>query len=128
MFCFFFVVWRKKTNWINSNVYEYWQQQAHFRSNGQIGAPTGKLLIFLLNEQNPHCYIHSAQYFPFIFHYVTNSTVLCCKSVTLNNNNNNNNNKNGGWIVIYNPTKNPIKLEENQCSPNAYTFYKNNLK
>ena len=26
----------------------------------------------------------------------------------------------GGGIVIYNPTKNPIKLEENQCSPNAY--------
>ena len=35
--------------------------------------------------------------------------------------------KSGGWIVIYNPTKNPIKLEENRCSPNAYTFYKNNL-
>ena len=33
-----------------------------------------------------------------------------------------------GWLVIYNPTKNPIKLEENRCSPNAYTFYKNNLK
>ena len=29
---------------------------------------------------------------------------------------------------MYNPTKNPIKLEENRCSPNAYTFYKNNLK
>ena len=55
----------KKTKWKNSNVYEYWQQQAHFRSNGQIGAPTGKLLISLLNEQNPHCYIHSTQYFPF---------------------------------------------------------------
>ena len=36
--------------------------------------------------------------------------------------------KSGGWIVIYNPTKNPIKLEENRCSSNAYTFYKNNLK
>ena len=36
--------------------------------------------------------------------------------------------KKWGWIVIYNPTKNPIKLEENRCSPNAYTFYKNNLK
>ena len=34
----------------------------------------------------------------------------------------------GGWIVIYNPTKNPITLEENRCSPNAYIFYKNNLK
>ena len=31
-------------------------------------------------------------------------------------------------MVIYNPTKNPIKLEENRCSSNAYTFYKNNLK
>ena len=62
---------------------EYLQQQAHFRSNGQIGAPTGKLLISLLNEQNPHCYIHSTQYFPFVF--ISNSTVLCCKSVTLNN-------------------------------------------
>ena len=26
---------------------------------------TGKLLISHLNEQNPHCYIHSIQYFPF---------------------------------------------------------------
>ena len=26
-----------------------------------------------------------------------------------------------------NPNKNPIKLEDNRCSPNAYTFYKNNL-
>ena len=43
-------------------------------------------LVSLLNEQNPHCYIHSTQYFPFLFQYVTNSTVLCCKSVTLNNN------------------------------------------
>ena len=34
----------------------------------------------------------------------------------------------GGWIVIYNPTKNPIKMEENRCSSNAYTFYKNNHK
>ena len=131
---------KKKTKWINSNVNEYWQQQAHFRSNGQIGAPTGKLLISLLNKQNPHSYIHSTQYFPFLFYYVTNSTVLCCKSVTLNNNNNNKKKKKkigagggggggrgGGWIVIYNPTKNPIKLEENGCSPNAYTFYKNNL-
>ena len=33
-----------------------------------------------------------------------------------------------GWIVINNPTKNPIKLEENRCSSNAYTFYKNNLE
>ena len=89
-------------------------------------APTGKLLISLLNEQNPHCYIHSTQYFPFfLFHYVTNSTVLCCKSVTLNNNKKK---WRWGWIVIYNPTKNPIKLEENRCSPNACTFYKNNLK
>ena len=30
-----------------------------FQSSGQIGAPTGKLLISLLNEQNPHCYILS---------------------------------------------------------------------
>ena len=39
IFCFFFVVRRKKkkTKWKNSNVYEYWQQQAHFRSNGQNG-------------------------------------------------------------------------------------------
>ena len=36
--------------------------------------------------------------------------------------------KHGGRIIIYNPTKSPIKLEENRCSPNAYTFYKNNLK
>ena len=39
------------------------------------------------------------------------------------------NNKKKRWeggIVIYNPTKNPIKLEENRCSSNAYTFYKNN--
>ena len=38
--------------------------------------------------------------------------------------------KKWGWIVIYsyNPTKVPIKLEENRCSLNAYTFYKNNLK
>ena len=50
-----------------------------------IGAPTGKLLISLLNEQNPHCYIHSTQYFPF-FISLCNSTVLCCKSLTLNNN------------------------------------------
>ena len=35
-------------------MYEYWQQQAHLRSNGQIGAHTGKLLISFLNEQNPH--------------------------------------------------------------------------
>ena len=56
-----------KTKWKNSNVYEYWQQQTHFRSNGQIGASTGKLLISFLNEQNPHCYIHSTQYFPFFF-------------------------------------------------------------
>ena len=41
------------------------QQQAHFKSNGQIGAPSGKLLMSLLNEQNPDCYIHSTQYFPF---------------------------------------------------------------
>ena len=36
--------------------------------------------------------------------------------------------KSGGWIDIYNPTKNPIQLEENRCFPNAYTFYKNNIK
>ena len=36
--------------------------------------------------------------------------------------------KTWGWIVIYNPIKNPLKLEENWCSLNAYTFYKNNLK
>ena len=29
--------------------------------------------------------LHSTSHF--LFHYVTNSTVLCCKSVTLNNNN-----------------------------------------
>ena len=69
--------------------------------------------------------LHSTSNF-FLFHYVTNSTVLCCKSVTLNNN------KKSGWGVggggegwgggvegwgegrgekLYNPTKNPIKLE-----------------
>ena len=30
----------------------------------------------------------------------------------------------GGVKVIYNPNKNPIKLEENRCSLNVYTFYK----
>ena len=74
--------------------------------------------------------LHSTSHF--LFHYVTNSTVLCCKSVTLNNNNNKKMGGGGvgggGWIVIYKPTKNPIKLEETRCSPNAYTFYKNNLK
>ena len=108
-------------------MYEYWQQQAHFRSNGQIGAPTGKLLISLLNEHNPHCYIHSTQYFRFLFHYVTNSTILCCKSLTLNNKKKvGGGGGGGGWIITYNPTKNPIKLEENRRSPNAYTFYKKN--
>ena len=57
----------------NSNVYEYWQQQAHFRSNGQIGAPTGKLLISLLNEQTHIAtfILHSTSHFLFL--YVTNS-------------------------------------------------------
>ena len=64
--------------------------------------------------------LHSTSHF--LFHYV--GTVLCCKSVTLNNNNK----KSGEWIVIYNPTKNPIKLEENRFSSNAYTIYNNNLK
>ena len=60
--------------------------------------------------------LHSTSHFLF---------VLCCKSVTLNNNNKKNGGGGGGgWIVIYNPTKNPIKLEENQFFPNAYTFYK----
>ena len=100
-------------------MYEYWQQQAQFRSNGQIGVPMEKLLISLLNEQTHIAtfILHSTSYF---FHYVTNSTVLCYKSVTLNNNK-----TKWGWTVIYNPTKNPIKLEENWRSPNAYTFYKN---
>ena len=31
----------------------------------------------------------------------------------------------GGGVhrYIYNPTKNPIKLEENRCSPNAYIHF-----
>ena len=83
----------------------------------------GKLLISLLNEQNPATFIlHSTSHF--LFHYVTNCTVLCYKSVTLNNNDK----KKWGWTVIYNATKNSIKLEEDRCSPNAYTFYKNNIK
>ena len=104
-------------------MYEYWQQQAHFRSNGQIGAPTGKLLISLLNEQNPHCYIHSTQYFPFFYFTMLPIAQFSAAKVWLWIIK-----KSGRWIVIYNPTKNPIKLEENRCSPNAYTFYKNNLK
>ena len=65
--------------------------------------------------------LHSTSHF--LFHYVTNSIVLCCKSVTLNNNNDKKKKKkkNGrgeggcggeegrGWglILIYNPTKTP---------------------
>ena len=50
-------------------------------------APTGKQLVSLLNEQNPHCYIHSTHYFPY-FISLCYRTVFCCRSVTLNNNNN----------------------------------------
>ena len=32
------------------------------------------------------------------------------------------------WVEARSIFKKIIKLEENRCSPNAYTFYKNNLK
>ena len=59
----------KKTKWKNSNVYEYWQQQA------------------LLNEQTHIAtfILHRNSHF-FLFNNVTKSTVLRCKCVTLNNN------------------------------------------
>ena len=90
----------KKTKWKNSNVYEYWQQQAYFRLNGQIGAPTGKLLISLLNEQNPHC-LHSFYTVLPIFYFTVLPTaqfstakVWLWKIII----------KKWGWVVIYNPT------------------------
>ena len=121
---FFFFSYNKrwKRNEKNLNVYEYWQEQAYFRWNGQIGASTGKLLMSLLNEQTPHCYIHSTQYFPFFYFTMLPIAQFSAANVWLWII------KKRGWIVIYNPTKNPIKLEENRCSSNAYTFYKNNLK
>ena len=56
----------------------------------KLGAPTEKLLISLLNEQNPHCYFHSTQVLHmFYFTMLPIAQFSAAKSVTLNNNNNN---------------------------------------
>ena len=105
----------KITKWKNSNVYEYWQQQAHFRSNGQFGATLLHSFYTVL---------------PIFYFTMLPIAQFSATKVSLNNNEKVGEVGGGGWvgegagggrgwIVIYNPTKNPIKRKENRCSPNA---------